>query len=201
MLDYSVSYFLGDYWSHTPLYSEKIIPLLDYLLNNGYEHSNQLASCYFELINKYQNPQDLPVENIRELIKEQGYDYIVELISPTESDLKILINLLVLIHLLKGSTKGLEIVLSIFSLKSEPSDIEISQWYDEIPVADENTFNISTKIDMNTISNSFFQNFDNFIKNYVYPSLTQFKALLNLDTTIVVTPISQIYVHYNSSNS
>lgn len=198
MLGYSTSYFLGDYCAHTPFYSEKIVPLMDYVLNNSFMYNTSLSSAFFELINKYQNPQDLPIENIRELIKEQGYEYIIDLIDPSSDQIKIIVYLLVLIHMLKGSRKGLETVLSIFSLNTGTADILITEWFETITVAEENTFNIEAGLDVSMVSDTFFTAFGNFIRNYVYPELQTFKAKYNLPATMGYEIVTQVEITYIS---
>ena len=198
VLGYSSSYFTGDYWANTPLWGEKLIPLIDNLLSNNYVYKDQMAGIYYELINKYQNTQDLSYEAMVELIKEQGYSYITDLIKPNAEDLKIIIYLLVLIHMLKGSKKGLELILNIFTLEVEPSDMKIIEWFEQIPVGEENTFKIDSKIDISVISFDFFVNFGKFVRAYLYPELIEFKARYTLNATMGYIPITQVEMKYTS---
>ena len=205
MLGYSVAYFLPEYWSQTPLWGEKLIPLFDYLLNNSFvdgeldDKSIGLSSAFYELINKYQNPKDLPLANIIALVNESGYGYILDLLDPSADEVKILVYLLVLIHQLKGSRKGLEAVLSIFTLGTSPTDIQITQWWEALPVGTENTFNIDANINIEIISNTFFSSFSNFIRNYVYPELENFKVRCLLNSTVVFIPMSRMEITYTAS--
>lgn len=199
MLDYSVSYFLGDYWSNTPLYAEKLIPLLDYTLSNNFAEDSKMSSAFYELINKYQNTADLPIENIKEYIKENGYEYILNLLNPNEEDLKILVYLIVLIHQLKGSEVGIKTVLSLFQLNAVPEDTQIIQWYQTLPVAEENTFSIDSKVDISKAGDNFYSNFSNFIKNYVYPELLQLKIRYALQGGIIQIPYITTKVTYTAN--
>ena len=113
ILGYSASYFLPEYWSNTPLYGEKIIPLLDYLLSTEYEGSDGLAQAYYNVINKYKNPTDLPIDVVEEIINENGYSYVKVLLGENEESLRLLLTLMVLIHELKGSKVGIEVVLNL----------------------------------------------------------------------------------------
>ena len=172
VVGYSTSHFLGDYWKNVPLYAEKIVPLLDYCLSNNYVFSDQMSQAFYELIDKYQNTAELPIENIKEFIREHGYGYIVDLFGGQDENLKLLIYLLELVHELKGTEMGLRVVISLFQLDTEPADIEIIQWFEETPVAEENTFAITVaKLDALKIGNNFFENFSKFVRNYVYPEL------------------------------
>ena len=172
VLGYSTSHFLGDYWKNVSLYAEKIVPLLDYCLSNNYVFSDQMSQAFYELIDKYQNTAELPIENIKEFIREHGYGYIVDLFGGQDEKLKILIYLLELVHELKGTEMGLRVVIRIIQIETEPADIENIQWFEETPVAEENTFAITVaKLDALKIGNNFFENFSKFVRNYVYPEL------------------------------
>lgn len=293
MLGYSVSYFLGREWRNTPLYAQKIIPLLDYLLSNNFVYSDKLSGSFYELINKYQNPSELPVESLKELVKEMGYDYILNLLADDDEIVKILVYLLVLIHQLKGSKQGLELVMSLFSYGSDRLNIAIREWFKDIPtnndesdvlywfkkiptdkegiidwlaqisadeqnltiqewianipdsgistdiynwylnipvsydiffawlnsltfeqdntitewfetinpnqpLGEENTFEMSTKIDVSKVNKDFFKNFTNFIHNYIYPELANLKVSTVIENDVTQIPYSTMKENFNA---
>ena len=293
MLGYSVSYFLGREWRNTPLYAQKIIPLLDYLLSNNFVYSDKLSGSFYELINKYQNPSELPVESLKELVKEMGYDYILNLLADDDEIIKILVYLLVLIHQLKGSKQGLELVMSLFSYGSGRLNIAITEWFKDIPtnsdesdvlywfkkiptdkegiidwlaqipaeeqnliiqewianipdsdistdiynwylnipviydtfftwldsltfeqdntitewfettnpnqpLGEENTFEMTTKINVSKVNEDFFKNFTNFIHNYVYPELANLKVSTVIENDITQIPYSTMKENFNA---
>ena len=68
MLDYSVSHYLGSYWKDTPLYAEKLVPLLDYVLSNNYVFNEKMSQAFYELTDKYQNTAELPLENMKVIL-------------------------------------------------------------------------------------------------------------------------------------
>ena len=113
ILGYSASYFLPQYWVNTPLYGEKILPLLDYVLSTDYEKTELLASAFYNIESKYKNTADLPIECIEALIEECGYDYIRNLIGQDTDSLRVIVYLLVMVHQLKGSKRGIEAVLEL----------------------------------------------------------------------------------------
>lgn len=137
MLGYSVSYFLGKEWRNTPLYAQKIIPVLDYLLSNNFTYNDKLSGAFYELVNKYQNPSDLPTESLKELAREMGYDYVLNLLADNDEIIRILVYLLVLIHQLKGSKLGLELVMSLFAYGEGRKNILIADWFKQIPTNSE----------------------------------------------------------------
>lgn len=124
ILGYSTAYFLPQYWANTPLYGEKIIPLLDYILSTDYVNTDKLATSFYSIESKYTNTTDLPKEVIDEIIEESGYGYVRNLLGDDEDSLKLLVYTLVMIHQLKGSRRGIETVLNL--LKSSGNDLEIS---------------------------------------------------------------------------
>lgn len=124
ILGYSTAYFLPQYWVNTPLYGEKIIPLLDYILSTDYENTDMLATAFYNIESKYTNSSDLPIEAIEEIISESGYGYVRNLLGGDEDSLKLLVYTLVMVHQLKGSVKGIETVLNM--LRSTGDELELS---------------------------------------------------------------------------
>ena len=198
MLDYSVSHYLGSYWRTTPLYVEKIVPLLDYCLSNNFTFSNKMSQAFYELIDKYQNTANLPLENMKEFVREYGYGYIVDLFNDRPENFKLVIYLLALIHELKGTEAGVRLVLQLFQLDAEPSDTQLVQWFEETPVAEENTFTISTKLDVAKAGSNFFEYFGNFISNYVYPELKALVVRYSMTAKRQQVPVTTINVKYTA---
>lgn len=194
MLDRSVSYFLSNYWRNQPLYAEKIIPLLDTCLSNNFVLSNKVANAFYELINKYQNTAELPLEMLKEFIREQGYGYILDLVVQDEDTVKLLWYMLVLIHQLKGSKEGLLLVLSLLESNFDPNKTHITQWYETIPVGRPNTFTLETTIDISKLGDGFFSRFEKFLDNYVYPEMLAMKVNYNVDGRITYRPYARVKI-------
>lgn len=121
ILGYSTSYFLPEYWGSTPLYGEKIIPLLDYILSTEYVEADKLANAFYMMTDKYKNTANLPISAIEEIINESGYGYVKDLFGNDEESIRLLVYLLVLIHQLKGTKLGIEVVLNL--LKKSTNDL------------------------------------------------------------------------------
>ena len=113
ILGYSASYFLPEYWSNTPFYGEKIIPLLDYILSSDFSQADKLANAFYLIENKYKDTANLPISAIEDIIDESGYSYVRNLLGRDEEGLRLLVYLLVLIHQLKGTKLGIEVVLNL----------------------------------------------------------------------------------------
>ena len=113
ILGYSTSYFLPEYWANTPLYGEKIIPLLDYMLSMEYEDASSLAQAFYTIENKYKNQADIPLEVVEAIIDENGYSYVKDLLANNEESIRLLLALMVLVHQLKGTKLGIIAVLNL----------------------------------------------------------------------------------------
>ena len=149
-----------------------------------------MSQAFYELIDKYQNTADLPVENMKEFIKEQGYGYIADLFEDKPENLKLVIYLLALIHELKGTEAGVKLVIQLFQLDTEPSDTQLVQWFQETP--------LTTKLDVAKAGSSFFENFGNFIKNYVYPELRALVVRYSMTAKRQQIPVTTINVKYTA---
>ena len=124
MLRHSVSYYLPSFWATTPLYAEKVIPLLDTYLSVGSPYANKLALAYYDIWNKYTKPEDMTLESIKAYIRDHGYGYILNLVSDSYENIQHVLMLLPIIAYLKDSRKGLEIVLSL--LQPEGTEVGIT---------------------------------------------------------------------------
>lgn len=124
ILGFSSSYFLSQYETNTPLYGEKLVPLLDYVLSTDYANTEMLATAFYAIEDKYKNTANLPINRIEEVIDESGYGYIRKLLSDDEDSLRLFVYLLVMIHQLKGSKRGIETVLNF--LKAGGDELELS---------------------------------------------------------------------------
>ena len=72
-----------------------------------------LASAFYNIESKYKNTPDLPIECIESIIEESGYKYIRDMLGQDDDSLRVLVYLLVMIHQLKGSRRGIEAVLEL----------------------------------------------------------------------------------------
>jgi hypothetical protein len=194
MLGHSVSYYLSEEWSKTPLYAEKLIPLLDQMLSVGSPYADKLALAYYDIMNKYKNPEDMTNESIRCYVKDHGYDYILNLLSLSSDSLTTLLFLLPLIHYLKGSRKGLETVLGLLQVDDKTINTTVTAWYEETPVAEEDTFTIDTDINLATIDSDFFTKFDVFVRKYVYPTLAGLSVSYAVLGTQTILPVVQTQI-------
>lgn len=197
MLGHSVSYYLPKYWAQTPLYAEKLIPLLDHMLSVESPYADKLALAYFDIWNKYTHPEDMTPESIKALVRELGYGYILDLLSTSESNLEKILFLLPLIHYLKDTKFGIEVVFSLLQSDDKPVNTKVTVWHEANPVLEEDTFKIESDINLVSVGADFFDKFDTFIKKYVYPSLTGLKVAYSVSGTHTLLPVIRTTVLAN----
>ena len=168
MLGYSVAQYLSRFQISSPLWGQKLIPLLDYTFSNNYVDNSELSSAFYQIVNKYTNTTELPLESLQHYVQEMGYGYILEFFQPDEEAAQRLVSFLVVIHFLKGSRKGLELILDIMGISGT-----IVEWYESIPLGVVNTFTLL--IDSDTLTGNdnpeTYKNFEKFVRSYVYPEV------------------------------
>lgn len=189
MLGHSVSYYLPREWAKTPLYAEKIIPLLDHMLSVDSPYADKLAYAYYDIWNKYTAPEEMTEESIRAYIRDHGYGYILDLLSLSSENLQNLLFLLPLIHYMKDSKIGLETVFSLMQSTDTTIGTNITAWHETNPVGPEDTFTIESDINLATVDASFFEKFDTFITKYVYPTLTGLTVSYSLSGVQTMLPV------------
>lgn len=197
MLGHSVSYYLPREWAKTPLYAEKIIPLLDHMLSVDSPYADKLAYAYYDIWNKYTAPEEMTEESIRAYIRDHGYGYILDLLSLSSENLQNLLFLLPLIHYMKDSKIGLETVFSLMQSTDTTIGTNITVWHETNPVGPEDTFTIESDINLATVDASFFEKFDTFITKYVYPTLTGLTVSYSLSGVQTLLPVVTTMVTVN----
>ena len=81
------------------------------------------------------------------------------------------------------------------------NDMSTIEWFEQLPVGEENTFGVKANIDLDIISSDFFDNFFTFASKYVYPTLTFFEASLTYESDIVITGYTRQKITFVSSGS
>ena len=96
---------------------------------------------------------------------------------------------------IKNPLKG-SIDYSDFSLNAE--NINIEQWFETTPVGEENTFIISTELNLDLVTSEFFENFATFVRNYVYPTLRAFYVKMEIKGSLTFLPYNRQHIEYNA---
>lgn len=170
MLRHSVSYYLPTFWATTPLYAEKIIPLLDTYLSVASPAADKLALAYYDIWNKYTKTEDMTDESIRAFIHDTGFGYLLDLIDDSSESLRLMLFYLPVMAALKDSKQGIELLFLL--LKADLGDFAVHEWWESDVVDDEDTFTVDCLIDIANIGDNFLEAFGIFLQKYVHPTLT-----------------------------
>lgn len=175
MLNFSVKT-----WIPANLNNEELIQQfadsVDWLLSVDFPNSDKLAERFESIKGKYQNLNDVPLEDIYAIINESGYSYITNTLDLDESSLRTFVSFLNFIHMNKGTKKGLEFVFSLLKM-----DYKITEWFETVPVGEPMTFSLDLSFSVDNISNDVITRIENFISNYVYPVISYLLIELKLD--------------------
>lgn len=142
---------------------------IDYLIQSSSNAPETFEKIINHVENKYVDSLKIVDQDVtEELIKEDGYQYLLDVDVDFSTDDKIILfNYLKLIHFLKGSRLGLELVLRLLNY-----DARIMEWWEQNPKAPENTFDIYIELfDQSTLSKGDLKSIRDFTRNYVYPLL------------------------------
>lgn len=164
-------------------YYLKICSLIDSLLSSNSEYFANERMMLQEAINKYKDYRNLRDTTLHQLVKEFGFQYIIEILSLPESKLKNIIAYLSLINMLKGSKTGLELVLTLLGF-----EYEITEWWeDPIFLPDRNTYALDLVfVDMG-FDSKFLVDFQTFSRQYVYPLLANIVTYFKFNWAAIYT--------------
>ena len=116
---------------------------------------------------KFRDSEQLSDETVLEIVKEQGFEYIADIVSTLQNiQTNNLLNFVSLLHLLKGHRDGLELVLTLLGF-----EFEIREWWEQDPQGDPHTFDMDIFLNLSQVSNVFLtlNRIRTFVENYVYP--------------------------------
>ena len=119
---------------------------------------------------KFKDPFVSSDRVIDEVIEEFGFSYISDLADTlTGIDKSILVSFLTLLSNLKGSRKGLELVLQILGIENV-----VTEWFEDTPVGEPNTFRLDVFLDLGQTQSVFetVRTLKEFLRFYVVPILS-----------------------------
>lgn len=135
--------------------------LVDYLLE-----SNVLVLN--DVLFKFKDRSKLQIGALQALVTEQGYEYIADVLSLTKDQLETLMEYINLIHFLKGTRTGLELVLNLLGIAAV-----IKEWWEEEPTQEAHTFTLSLDFNLGNIKRDSVRRIADFTAHYVFPKLRQ----------------------------
>lgn len=121
--------------------------------------------------------KDVVVENYTEF----GYKYIIDMFTLNEKELQTLDAYLHLIHYLKGSKAGLELILNILDIT-----YRIGEWWEEPGELSPWQFELYINLNQVSISPDSITKIRAFVRNYVYPELVLILEYGSLDQVYTV---------------
>lgn len=147
---------------------------LQKIIDEKYVATNELKQKWWGSVD------NIDEYKLRAIITELGYDYLLDILSLSDDELLTIFNFLGLIHYLKGSKKGLELVFTLIGL-----DFEVVEWWETIPKGTACTFTLSFTCPSDKFLTTTLDALKTFCRQYVYPLMT-YEAKLS-GTCITVT--------------
>lgn len=138
----------------------KVAELLDYIIDNAYNDLDDIK-------NKYRDAEMASEDMVEAIINEYGFGYINELTSTISNlDYNILLQFMSLLHFLKGTREGLELILNVLGF-----EIIIEEWWEQSPQGEPHTFNMTIDMNLTNIPDVLetLQKIRQFTEEYVYP--------------------------------
>jgi hypothetical protein len=166
--------------------------IVDYLLTNKILYLD-------DTIYKFKDRSRIQVDALQAFVTEQGYKYIVEVLNLTKDQLETLTEYLNLIHFLKGTRYGLELVLSLLGIIAE-----IKEWWEEETPTEAHTFTLDLDFNLGNIKRDSVARIASFCSHYVFPKLREIiinyeAKIAGLETFITGVP-DQDYLIESGSN-
>jgi hypothetical protein len=142
------------------LYIE-VYKVLDYLLREKDE-------MYYDARNKFCNRYNISSSALESFISEQGYKYITDVLSLPKEKLLVVADFLNLIHFLKGTKEGLELILDLLGIV-----YVIKEWWEKDPKGEPYTFSLNVDFNLSTIKRDSADKIQSFVRHYVFPKLEE----------------------------
>ena len=137
---------------------------------------------------KYTDPEAAKEETIKNILTEEGFNYIVSLMDTIDGfSFNIMLYFISLINRLKGTRPGVELVLKLLGFDS----IIREWWEDPDNLGEPNTFEIIVFMNTSYIPDVFntLQKVQIFLRNYVYALLTNVEVRFVFDKFARTAPI------------
>lgn len=141
----------------------KLTELIDFLTN---EYGKELDDVRF----KHRAPEKISPQAVKEVLIEQGYDYIADLLDYIDGiDVQNVVAFVGYISLYKGSRFGYETILRLLKF-----DYEMVEWWEENGTKEPNTFSLDLKLNSSDVASPYetFQKVKRFTAEYVFPIIS-----------------------------
>ena len=166
----------------------KVAEMLDYI-------SAQHREDFFDVKNKYRNPELLSEEVAANIIEEYGFNYINEIADTlTQVETDILLHFISLVHFLKGHRTGLELILRVLGF-----EFVIEEWWEQTPKGTPMTFNMDILMNLTIVPDVFetLTKIRNFVEHYVYPKFEIANLVYDFDDFVGFIPVISGFIDYD----
>ncbi|TMP46327.1 hypothetical protein CWB96_00400 [Pseudoalteromonas citrea] len=156
-----------------------------YALEPGFKYQVTPISEKVEWVipGKIYTQQDLDLSQQRNthVISEFGYQYLIDALGMTPLDVALLRSFITTIHQLKGSRKGVDLMIDLLGLRDY---LQIYEWWEDDPdglTVEPMSYRLEADIRDHSVlvNNKALQALRLFLRQYVYPVMNDFGLLIN----------------------
>lgn len=179
-----VEQFIPENLRDYPLWP-KLQEILQYILDNGIEEMKDFRE-------KFTGPDQVSEDVVKEILNEQGYGYIVDIMDTiTGLEFNTLITYVSLISQLKGNRKGLELVLRLLGFES----VIREWWEDPDDLGEPWTYSLTVLASASNVPDIFttLQKVEVFSRNYVFAQISNIDIQFILENFAEAIPIAGGY--------
>ncbi len=123
---------------------------------------------------------DLSRERNSQVVSEFGYQYLIDALGMSALDVALIRSFITVIHQLKGSRKGVDLMLDLLKLRDY---VQLIEWWEDDPTGEtvqEMTYRTEVDLRDNTkFDGNSLQALRLFLRQYVYPLMTDFALIMN----------------------
>jgi hypothetical protein len=147
----------------------EFVLMMDYLILH--------EKVYFDdFVQKYKDITKVRTKSLKEIVAEEGFKYVADVLSLTRHELETLVKYISVINDLKGSLSGLEVVFNMIGIK-----YNMVEWWEKAPQGTPHTFDLAIEVDIDKVALNMMTNLKNFIRNYVYPVIENFEITYKMN--------------------
>jgi hypothetical protein len=164
----SIGYYLPSERLKEETFYEFVL-MMDYLILH--------EKVYFDdFVQKYKDVTRVRTKSLKEIVAEEGFKYVADVLSLTRLELETLVKYINVINDLKGSLSGLEVVFNMIGIK-----YNMVEWWEKAPQGTPHTFDLAIEVDMDKVALNMMTNLKNFVRNYVYPVIENFEITYKMN--------------------
>lgn len=123
---------------------------------------------------------DLSRERNSQVVSEFGYQYLIDALGMSALDVALIRSFITVIHQLKGSRKGVDLMLDLLNLREY---VQLFEWWEDDPTGEtvqEMTYRAEVDLrDRTKFSGNSLQALRLFLRQYIYPLMTDFALIMN----------------------